>query len=467
MFSELLLNAAEDIFSFGVMVIVTLALVITIHEFGHYIAARLCGVRVETFAFGFGREIFGVGGDGSSTRWSVRLFPLGGYVKLFGDVDKNNPVVWDHENDCKRRLNHKELAVSFCSKSVLQRIFIVAAGPLINIFLTLVILISLFTMYGQRSRPPIINVIAQNSAAYEAGVLPYDQILEMDGQSIRRLEDVYDFTWFEDPPQKHRYLIDRDGTLIEIEFTARRVEYMNQKGVEQRHGQTGMVRMSAIKLGEGVYTIDGVGVAENPDKAREIILQNFDRPLQIGIPFRGYKKGRKADPFIMTFPSEYNQHLLDSKHEHYDVVFLVNPESSFFVKLNFFEAIGRSLFLLKQGVVNSYKLIQAGLAGRNNEPVVGGVAKISENTGNAFKAGFYSYMMFIAIFSFMIAIINLLPIPALDGGYLVFFLYEMITGQAISPRVQDLALIVGMSILLGIMIFANISDFLTLLFPVE
>ncbi len=467
MISELLSAALEDVFSFGVMVIVTLAIVITIHEFGHFIAARICGVRVETFAFGFGREIFGFGGRKNSTRWSIRLFPLGGFVKLFGDVDKNKPIVWDHENDCERRLSDEELEVAFCTKSVWQRMFIVAAGPGINILLTLVILIGLFTTHGQRSRPPIINVIAKGSAADEAGIQPYDHILEMDDKPIRRLEDIYDYTWYEDPPEPHRYLIDRNGERLEIEFSARRLEYINNKGVEQKHGQTGMVRMSAIKLGEGIYTVDGQDVAEDADAGRDVVLKNFDRPLEIGIPFRGYKENRVADPFVMTFASEYNQHLLDPDDEHYDVVYLVDPESEFFVRLGFFEAVQRSIHLLSKGVSNSYKTIEAGLAGRNDDAVVGGVAKISENTGNAVKAGFYSYMMFIAVFSFMIAIINLFPIPALDGGYLVFMLYEVVTGRAISPRIQDIALIVGMGILLGIMIFANISDLLKLLFPVK
>lgn len=467
MFSEILVAAAEDIFSFGVMVIITLAVVITIHELGHYLAARLCGVKVETFAFGFGGELFGFGGQNGGTRWSIRYFPLGGYVKLFGDIDKNNPVVWDYENNCERRLSDEELRVAFCTKSVFKRMFIVFAGPLINIILTLAIMVSLFTLHGERSRKPVINAIAMNSAADNAGVRSGDHILEMDGVPTRRLEDVYFYTWHEDPPQNHTYLIDRDGETIEINFAARRLEYMNKKGVEQKHGQTGMVRMSAIKLSEGIHSIDGVDVKDNPDKARKIIIETFGRQLEIGIPFRGHGQDIKADPFLMMFPEDYNQHLFDPEHEDFDVVYLVDPDSSFFVRLGFIESIERSLFKLTDGLQKSYKLIEARVAGRHQDQVIGGVAKISQTTGDAFQAGFYSYMMFIATFSFIIAVINLLPIPALDGGYLMFMLYEVFTGRPLSQRFQNLALIIGLAILLGIMIFANISDFLGLLFPVE
>lgn len=467
MLSDFLITTAEDFFSFGVMVVVTLAVVITIHEFGHYVAARLCGVRVETFAFGFGKELFGFGGQDSSTRWSVRVFPLGGYVKLFGDVDKNNPIVWDFENDCERRLSDEELEASFCMKSVWQRMFIVAAGPLINIVLTYALLFSLFTLHGQGSRPPIINMIAQGSAAYDAGIKVGDKILEMDGQVIQRLRDVYDFTWYEDPPESHVYLVERDGQQIEIEFAARRLEYFNKKGVEKKHGQTGMVRVVAVDLKKGMHTLDGVDVKKNPDKAREIITQRFDEEIVVGVPFRGYGEDITADPFILKFPSEFNKHLFDPEDEDYEVAYLVDPEKPFYVQLRPVDAINRISFSLYEGVVGTYRLIEAYIAGRNSEAVVGGVAKISQKTGEAFSAGFYNYIIFISMFSFMIAFINLLPIPALDGGYLMFMLYEVATGRALPPRVQDLALIVGMAILLGIMIFANISDFLSLMFPVE
>ncbi len=459
------MDLLSDFFAFGVMVIITLAVVITVHEYGHYIAARLCGVHVETFAFGFGREVFGLGGGAFKTRWSVRLFPIGGYVKLFGDVDKDNPVVWDHDNNCKRTLSDAEMRVAYCTKTVAQRMFIVLAGPMLNIILAYGIFMVMFTTYGQASRLPVINTILYDSAAYEAGVQIGDVILEMDGKPIRRLNDVHDITWRELPPVEHEYTIKRGDDILRLSLTARHVNYFNDKGVEMSHGQTGMVHIGAIMF-KDINFINDTNTLDMPDKARDEVTKSLDGIVRVGLNYKNKEEGR-TDLFLVDFPSVVNQHLFDPQAEYYDRAFLNNPDYGFYVKLNPFEAWNSINLLIYEGIVNSYKVVKATFMGRNSDPVVGGVAKISEKTGEAFQAGFYSYMTFIAIFSLMIAIINLLPIPVLDGGYLVFLLYEMVTGKALPSRVQDVFLIVGLAILLVIMIFANISDLISLINPVE
>ena len=458
----------EDVFAFGVMVIITLAVVVMIHEWGHYIAARICGVHVEQFAFGFGKELIGFGSDPRKTRFSICLFPLGGFVKLFGDVDVNNPVVWDHDNDCARTLSDEELKVAFCTKSVWQRIFIIAAGPLINILLTVMLLVGLFTIHGQRSKPSVINTVAVNSAAYDAGIQLGDRILAMDGKKARRLDDIHDFTWFENPPRPHTYTILRDNKEIEITFTAKHVEYENKKGVELKHGQTGMVRMTDLAFKGGIVEVNGIDVKDAPEKARQFIIDNLDKQVTIGIPYKGGKEKEVAHPFIMVFPAQFNQHLFDPDDELYDRAFLVDPHKKMYaVKLGIVEAIEKTLFLLKQGVSNSYKVIVAGIEGKNDDRVVSGVATMGQKVGDAVKAGPYEYIILLATFSFMIGFINLLPIPVLDGGYLLFMFYEIICGKPVSPRIQGIAMISGLVVLVGIMVFANISDLLSLLSDVS
>ncbi len=454
----------ENVFAFGVMVLVTLAIVIMIHEWGHYIAARICGVHIEQFAFGFGREIIGFGKDPTKTRFSICLFPLGGYVKLFGDVDVNNPVVWDHDNECERKLTDQELKTAFCTKTPWQRVFIVAAGPFINILLTLALLVGLYTIHGQRSQPTTINAVAVESAAHEAGIQIGDKILKMDGEKPRRLQDIYDFTWFEYPPKPHTYTILRDDKELDITFTAKRVEYENKKGVELKHGQTGMVRMSALSFKDAMSSINGVDTKDMPDKARSMIIENLDQEVIIGIPYKGGALEEVAHPFKMVFPSQYNQHLWDANDEHYDKAFLLDPDKKMYVvRLGFFESLSRASFLLKEGVLNSYKVIAAGLKGKNDDPVVSGVGTIGKKVGDSVKAGWYEYIILLATFSFMIGFINLLPIPVLDGGYLLFLFYEIIRGKPVPRRFQDIAMIIGLLILVGIMVFANLSDLLSLM----
>ncbi len=457
----------ENLFAFGLMVIVTLAVVIMIHEWGHYIAARLCGVFVEEFSFGFGKELLSFIGK-NKTKYSVRIFPIGGYVKLFGDVDKNKPIVWDHKNDCVRTLSDKELESAFCTKSVWQRMFIIAAGPLINILLTVFLLTALFTMHGQRSSPTVINAVAVNSAAYEAGIKIGDMILTMDGKKPRRLQDIYDFTWYENPPKPHTYTILRDGEKIEITFTAKHVEYENKKGVELKHGQTGMVRMGALSFKKSIRTVNGIDVRGDTEKARKLIIDNFDNIIEVGIPYKGGTLDEVAHPFLVIFPAKFNQHLFDPDSKHYDRAFLDDPERKMYaVRLGVVEALGKSLFLLKEGIVNSYKVIDAGLKGKNDDRVISGVTSMGKKVGSAVKAGYYEYIILLATFSFMIGFINLLPIPVLDGGYLLFLLYEIIWGKPVPSRVQDIAMMIGLLVLAGIMIYANASDLLTMIFDVS
>ncbi len=456
----------ENLFAFGIMVVVTLAIVIMIHEWGHYIAARLCGVFVEEYSFGFGKELISFIGK-NKTKYSIRLFPIGGYVKLFGDVDKNNPVIWDHKNNCERRISTKELETAFCTKSVWQRMFIIAAGPLINIFFTITVLVALFTTYGQRSSPTIINAVAVNSAAYEAGIKIGDIILAMDGRKLRRLQDIYDLTWYENPPKPYTYTILRDGKKIEITFAARHIEYENKKGVELKHGQTGMVRMSSLSLKKSIRTINGINVKGDIEKARKLVIENFDKIIEVGIPYKGGTQKEVAHPFLVVFPAKFNQHLFDPNSDNYDFVLLDDPDKEMFVvRLSLAEAIGRSVFLLKEGVVNSYKIIEAGFKGKNDDKVVSGVSSMGKKVGSAVKSGFYEYVILLAVFSFMIGIINLLPVPVLDGGYLLFLIYEIIWGKPVPSRVQDIAMMIGLLLLAGIMIYANASDLLSMIFDV-
>ncbi len=455
-------NAAENVFFYGFMFVITLALVIIVHEFGHYWAARKCGVHVEQFSFGFGKELFGFGGGDLKTRWSFCLFPLGGYVKLFGDVDVNDPIVWDHENDCTRTLSEEELKHAFCTKSVWQRIFIVAAGPSINFLLTFIIFFLVFATYGQRSKPLIINGLAVDSPAYDAGIKTGDVFTEMDGNKIRRLEDVYDLTWYEIPPQPHEYTILRGDQVVNIGFTARHIEYINKKGVAKSHGQTGMIRLNAIKF-EEIVSVEGVPTEDQPDKTRELLLKSMDRDLLIGLPF---KKDR-IDDYIIHIPSAVNDHLSDPDHEYYNRVLLSDPENQYFLRLTPVEAFGRSLFLIQKIMVDGYKLISVAHKGLTDEPLLGGIGKISQHTARAAKAGGYDYIMFIAGFSLMIAVMNLLPIPVLDGGFLIFLAYEVIRGKPVSMRVQNIAMIIGLVILGGIMIIANVSDLISMLTDID
>lgn len=453
--AELLGQLGEGLFFYGFMPVFTLTLIVAVHEYGHYWAARRCGVKVTKFSVGFGREIFGFN-DKHGTRWSFAWIPLGGYVKIFGDVDKDNPVVWDKENNCERRLSQKELDEAFCTKTVWQRMGIVFAGPAINLVSAYVILMLLFMLYGQNYSYPQINALGVNSSSYRDGFRLGDVILEMDGKKIERFSQVYDRTWNE-PKVPFTYKVLRDGKEIEIVSASDAAKYTDVQGVEREHGRTGMVHFVGIAV-KDIKSVDGVGMATTGE-TRARIKQSFDRTIALGLFFRD----NIEDYFLVNIPASYNRHLDNPKHKYYENIFLNDPQKLLYHRMGLLDAGKEAAIQLWQAVEETYKVLSVAYKGKTKQPVIGGVAKISESVARAAKEGIYLYVIFAVVFSLMLAVINLLPIPLLDGGFIMFLLYEACTGRPVSQKVQDYAIIIGLVLLGGIMVFANVSDFLRLL----
>jgi len=449
-------DLAEIFFLYVAVLVFSLALVILIHEFGHYLAARFFKVRVEKYSIGFGKEIYGRD-DKHGTRWSLSIFPFGGYVKLFGDVDIKNPVVWDYENDCERLLSEDELAVSFCTKPVWQRMFIVLAGPMINFILAVALLFSLYFFYGQASRYPVINALGLNSASHDDGFQLGDEVLEMDGQRVRRFKDVYDLT-SDNPGKPFEYKVLRDGRTLTIVSAPRAAEYIDTKGVEMSHGRTGMLRFGSIQF-DRMLSLDGVSVEDSPDKARDLLQTKMDQDVVVGSEFRA----NKEDFFIIHFPSAYNKHLSDPDDEHYDRAFVVDPDEEYYLPLGFVEALQTVFESIGNLSYRSYQLFRFYSRGKTEEPLIGGVAKVSEYAADSAKSGVHSFVQFLAVFSLLVAFINILPVPMLDGGFLVFLVYEWIVGKQVPPRVQNYAFTIGLVFIGGIVIFANLYDLINLL----
>jgi regulator of sigma E protease len=162
---------ASNIWLYGGTFILVLSILVFVHEWGHYIVARLCGVRIETFSIGFGKEIIGIN-DSHGTRWKISLIPLGGYVKMFGDTDPSSAghCAEVKEGDHARPMTSAERNVAFFAKPVWKRAAIVVAGPAINFIFAIVVLTCLYSFYGQPVTPPMASAVIKDSAAYEAGL---------------------------------------------------------------------------------------------------------------------------------------------------------------------------------------------------------------------------------------------------------------------------------------------------------
>jgi regulator of sigma E protease len=220
--------------------IIVLSIVVFVHEWGHYIVARMCGVKVESFSIGFGPELFGFR-DKAGTRWKISLLPLGGYVKMFGDADPTSA----RPDEKTYEMTAAEKKVAFFYKPVWARAAIVAAGPMVNFLFTFIIFVGLFTIEGQPFTPPRVGEVAKESPAAAAGFRSGDIITKINNKPITRFEEIRrEIATIE---TKTLVEIDRKGRKMELTVTPKIAEVKDRFGVAHKISQIG-IRSQTGKL---------------------------------------------------------------------------------------------------------------------------------------------------------------------------------------------------------------------------
>ena len=334
---------------------------IFIHELGHYLAAIKSGVKVETFSIGFGPELIGFS-DKRNTRWKFSLIPLGGYVKMKGELIK---IVEDKDN-----LSNSDND-TFLKAKLTSRILIVLSGPLANLILGLVLITSIYMFNGRYVSSPIVNTVIKNQPAIMAGLQAGDIIIKINEENINDFSDIKRIVE-NNPDNELKFNFSRKDKLLSLNIIP------NNFFDKQFNKFVGRI-----------------GITASPMELKKI-------PVLDALFFGLY------DTFIMT-----SQWLTGLK----------------------------SMFLLEV----------------NKKDVVGpiGIAKIS---GSVLDKGFFSIIFLMAVLSINLGLINLLPIPALDGGYFVLFVYEAIFKIPISSKVQQLLLKFGFIFLLSLMLLVTAFD---------
>ncbi len=348
--------------------LVILTVLVFVHEMGHFLVARWHGVRVEVFSVGFGREIFGWT-DRSQTRWKFSLIPLGGYVKMFGDANAASQPGGE-----VTQMTPEERAVAFPCQSLRARTWIVAAGPLANFLLAIVFLAGLFGTVGQPFTPAIVGQVVPDSAAEQAGILPGDRIVDMDGTEIERFEDV-------------------------------------QRLVRPRAGQA--MSIEVLRDGESVTAIVTPKASEQEDafgNTQEIGLLGITRS---GIDYV------RHDPLTAVWRA------------------------------------GLETWSLTVGTLDAVGQI---ITGKRGAEELGGPIRIAQMSGTVADLGFVSVIWFMAVLSINLGLINLFPIPMLDGGHLLFYGIEALRGRPLGERAQEYGFRIGLAIVFSLMLFVTFND---------
>ncbi|HRE20182.1 MAG TPA: RIP metalloprotease RseP [Rhabdaerophilum sp.] len=353
-----------------------LALVVFVHEMGHFLVGRWCGVKVETFSLGFGPRIARFY-DRKGTEWALSAIPLGGYVKFKGDL--NAASVPDHA--AAEAMNEADRSDSFPHKSIAQRAAIVAAGPLANFLLAFVIFAVSYMVVGRTLVEPIIGAVSPGSAAETAGFKPGDRVVAIDGLKIESFDDII-----------------RQVSVSEGKTLTFRVERSNRE----------------------------MDIAAMPTiTARKTVLGTDRRPV---IGFVGSTEPR---------------HLFT---KHYGL----GEASS--------TAIGEIIFVIDR----TGHYISGLFAGREKADQLSGPTRIAYISGKVAESGLAPLLMLAGILSISIGLINLLPVPMLDGGHLVFYTIEALFGRPVSPRAQEISFRVGFALVIMLMLFSTWNDIIHL-----
>lgn len=352
-----------------------LTIVVFFHELGHFLVARWTGVKVLTFSVGFGPELVGFN-DRHGTRWKLSAIPLGGYVKFLGDESEASTP----SNAALSTMSEEDRKVSFHHKGVAARSAIVAAGPIANFILAIVIFASLFAILGKPSATARVDTVQAGSAAAAAGIQSGDVITAIDGKEIESFSDM-------------------------------------QRIVSISAGQTLVL---TIKRGQNL-----LDVRATPD-LREI-KDNFGNAHRIGV--LGITRAN-------------------------------SPEDATNQKVDPITAVGLGVKETWFVVDRTVAYIGGIFAGREAADQIGGPIRIAQISGQVSTIGIAALIHLAAVLSVSIGLLNLFPVPLLDGGHLMFYFIEAVRGRPLSERAQEMGFRVGLALVLMLMIFATYNDIL-------
>jgi regulator of sigma E protease len=461
--TDLISLAASNVWIYGGSFLLVLSILVVVHEWGHFITARLCGVKVEEFAVGFGKEIYGYNAK-SGTRWKLCLLPIGGYVKMFGDSD---PASSAHTDQVKqgeaapRPMTSDERSQAFFSKSVGQRSLIVFAGPAINYLFAILLLTGLYMTQGREIVPPVASAVHATGAGAKAGIMPGDRIVAIDGTNIENFDDLRRSVMLAlDTPL--RLTIERDSKISDITVVPERLSMKDRFGFKHERGYLGVLgplNGLAIKT---ITQVDGVDTGKDIDKTRALLVEKIGKgPFQLTLESNEAKGD--VDHVIVNPTTELNKDIGNPDSKKYNVLVPARSSLKEYKQFGLFGGIIEATYQSYRITVDSLYAIGQMISGTRSATELGGVIRIGALAGDMATAGVVALITFTALLSINLGMINLFPVPLLDGGHLVFYAYEAVRGKPLPDHFQEYAFRIGLVILVFVMVFANINDIVQLL----
>lgn len=363
-----------NIVHYVVPFLILLGVLVFVHEFGHFIVARLTGVSVSAFSIGFGKELWSVK-DKKGTVWKISAIPLGGYCQFLGDADESSST---SETDLSK-YSEEEKKHLFVTQKPITKLAISVAGPLFNYLFAFITIFGLFYFVGSYDIPPVVSEVIQDSPAQKAGIIKNDKILEINGNKINDWSDI-----------NKEVSIAIDNVNMKIE-------------------RDGKMLTLIVPLADMEYAYDET---EKPIKRR-----------MIGI------KGEAKQFKVVKDNFNFTESLKKAAEEVYNITDMT-----------------------LRGVAQM-------IVGERSGEDVGGIIRIAEMSGDISRTrGILDFLYFMALLSINLGLINLFPIPLLDGGHVVIYLLEIVSGRELNTKIRDGLFKIGLGFILFLMVFATWND---------
>ena len=425
-----------------------LGILIVFHEFGHYLAARLCGVKVLRFSLGFGKALYLKQFKPGGTEWVLAAFPLGGYVKMLGEQDDN--------------VQPEDLPFAFNRQSVAKRFFIVAAGPLANFLLAILIYWGLF-IYGMPGQRPLLDTPPAETAAARAGIAHWDTIEQIDGKPVQTWEDV---NW---------YLAQKVVDGGEVALFVRdahgkdRVRLLRLAGVSGDDLDKDFLNKLGLRPARTVPARLGQILADSPAQhagleAGDLITAVDSVPVGDWNSFSQAVRAKPGQSIVLTVLHQGTMRALAVVPQRERVAgktigrIGVAPDVLVTVQYPAGTALVRGALKCWDTSVFSLKMMGRMLAGELSWRNLSGPLTIAQVAGETAHIGWLPYLLFIALVSVSLGVLNLLPVPILDGGHLMYYMIEAIKGKPVSMQAMEVGQRIGIVVLMMLMSVALYND---------
>ena len=422
--------------------IITVGVLVLVHEFGHFIAAKLSGMKVDTFSIGFPPRAFGkkIG----ETDYCVSWIPIGGYVKIAGMIDESFDTDFVDKPPEPRE---------FRSKPMYQRMIVVSAGVIMNFLLTFLIFYGINLANGKVFHATTtVGFVEPKSVAEQAGFKEGDKLVAVNGKAVGNWEDVQTDLYLDDVASPLSVQVDRAGQMTTVDIPKGAVKPDEQIGIypDHMHAVIGAVTpgmpaaKAGIQGGDVVLSIDGQQIATNTQVV-SLVKEKKGQLIQLGI-----KRGAEGKQ-IQVMPNSDGKIGIEIGTQYTGPIRKYSYNILSAIPVGFDQTVGATSLLIRsisQMVTGQVSFTKS----------IGGPIKIAQLATQSAEMGLVSFLGFMALLSISLAVLNILPIPALDGGHLAFLIYESIFRREVPTKVKLFAQQVGFALILLFMAFVIYND---------